>query len=153
MVKRHEESHELPAVPDSIARSRAIVLGVGSGLPQRVRDDAALLVSELMSNTVRHGGAAARLTVAVDDCLLTVSVHDDGAELPVMGQELPDPSITSGRGLRIIERVAQRWGTDVDADGRGKTVWFELATAVPVVAEGADEGKNHEEREDRSVWS
>ena len=168
-----EESHELPTVPDSIAAARSIVLGLGTGLPQCVRDDAALLVSELMSNTVRHGGDTALLTATLHDGLLRVAVHDDGAGLPAMQERVPDLSTTSGRGLQIVDRVADRWGVELDDGGPGKTVWFQLdAAAAPhAVADGAS-GATHdvrsdvrsdvpgdetsvptEEREDRSAWS
>lgn len=168
-VEGLEESHELPTVPDSIATARSIVLGVGSGLPQRLRDDAALLVSELMSNTVRHGGETALLTASLRDGLLTVAVHDDGAGLPAMHDEVPDLSTTSGRGLQIVDRVADSWGVEPDAGGPGKTVWFRLdagATSsiprdgmrgapgdAPADAPGDTSSVLMEEREDRSAWS
>lgn len=160
-----EESRELPTAPDSIATARSIVLGMGSGLPQWLRDDAALLVSELMSNTVRHGGETALLTVTLRDGLLTVAVHDDGAGLPEMHDEVPDLSTTSGRGLQIVDRVADSWGVDLDAGGPGKTVWFRLdagaasgtprdgARGAPDDVSGDKSSVLMEEREDRSAWS
>jgi len=164
-VERLEESHELPTVPDSIAAARAIVLGVGTGLPQWVRDDAALLVSELMSNTVRHGGETALVTATLRDGSLRVAVHDDGAGLPAMHDELPDLSTTSGRGLQIVDRVADRWGVELDDGGPGKTVWFQLdagaapgalrsrVRGAPDDVPGDKTSEVAEEREDRSAWS
>jgi len=160
-----EEAHELPTVPDSIAAARSIVLDLGIGLPHRVRDDAALLVSELMSNTVRHGGDTARLTASLRDGLLRVAVHDDGVGRPAMQQTVPDLSTTSGRGLQIVDRVADRWGVEPDECGPGKTVWFQLdagaaastardgASGVPDDVPSDNTSAPAEEKEDRSAWS
>lgn len=140
------EPYELPAVPDAVAAARAIVDDVAIDLPLALRDDAALLVSELMSNAVRHGGATATLTVWIRDGFLTVEVHDDGAGRPAMRAGVLDPTQTSGRGLRILDRVAAQWGVEDDRRGSGKTVWFRLAVEQHTMSSG-------NMREDRTVWS
>ncbi len=86
-------------------------------------DTAALLVSEILTNTVRHargGGAALRLVRA--DALLC-EVSDEDPEPPVLAEagELDE----QGRGLAVVSALARSWGTSRTA--RGKTVWFELA--------------------------
>ncbi|WP_017933675.1 ATP-binding protein [Nocardioides sp. Iso805N] len=125
MIERRE-SLELPAVPTSIGTARTVVATVGARLPQGLRDDAALLVSELMSNAVRHGAGLALLTVSLHDGALTVAVHDDGVGLPLVRTGIGDPSAASGRGLGIVQRLADQWGVDVDQGREGKTVWFRL---------------------------
>lgn len=152
MVMSEGEPHELPAVPSAVAAARAIVDDVINGLSLPVRDDAALLVSELMSNAVRHGGATAILTVTLGEGYVTVELHDDGAGRPQMPSGAMDPSVASGRGLRILERVAAQWGVQDDREGSGKTVWFRLATDQ-ATATAEHDTKIDKVRENRTVWS
>jgi len=147
------QRHELPAVPAAVAAARAIVDDVAISLSFALRDDAALLVSELMSNAVRHGGATATLTVGLGEGYLTVELHDDGAGRPAMPSGAMDPSVASGRGLRILDRLASQWGVEDDPDGIGKTVWFRLATDQGTTAETGQNTMSEELREDRTVWS
>lgn len=125
-MTERRESLELPAVAASIGTARTVVATVTALLPQGLRDDAALLVSELMSNAVRHGAGLALLTVSLHDETLTVAVHDDGVGVPTVRTGIGDPSAASGRGLGIVERLADQWGVDVDQGREGKTVWFRL---------------------------
>jgi anti-sigma regulatory factor (Ser/Thr protein kinase) len=90
--------------------------------PARV-DDATLLVSELVTNAVKYGPEreAIELIVAAGERHTRLTVHDLGrSPLPEMRDfDDPDPG---GHGLRIVDAVADRWGTE-----RGSTrVWFEL---------------------------
>ncbi|WGL50363.1 ATP-binding protein [Nocardioides sp. BP30] len=140
MIERRE-SLELPAVADSIGTARTAVARFAADLPQSLRDDAALLVSELMSNAVRHGAGIAVLTLSLSEEMLTVAVHDDGAELPMMGAGISDPAAASGRGLGIVERLAAQWGVDVDRGAPGKTVWFRLAVAKATWGQADREGE------------
>ena len=85
-------------------------------------DTVALLVSELVVNTVSHADSAATLRLVLDDRVLRVEVDDSS-------QVLPSPQVTtaddsSGRGLMIVEALADRWG--VEPTVSGKAVWFEL---------------------------
>jgi anti-sigma regulatory factor (Ser/Thr protein kinase) len=89
------------------------------------REDAALLVTELVANVVDHVGGEAVLTVGLtlSEDWLRVSVADGSAVRPVI-REL-DSGNPRGRGLQMVQRIASRWGAE-DHDG-GKRVWFELA--------------------------
>jgi anti-sigma regulatory factor (Ser/Thr protein kinase) len=153
------ESHDLPASADSIAVARSIVLRLGEQLPDKLRDDAALLVSELMSNVVRHGGDLARLTVSAGPDSLRIAVHDDGAGAPTMRAGAIDPTAASGRGLRIVDTLARRWGVDPDPDGAGKTVWFELVVAAEMPSRQTSPAADAagvtqvSASEDRRVWN
>jgi len=93
-----------------------------AALPSTVCEDAVLLVSELVTNVVIHGGPLARLSVTTDTGGVRVDVSDDGRKLP----SLPavDPLAESGRGLQLLEACATCWG--IYEDHPGKTVWFEL---------------------------
>lgn len=150
-VEHVEEHHELPAVPESVAAARSIVRRIGDVLPQHVREDAALLVSELMSNTVRHGGDTALLTATLRGGRLRVAVHDRGAGLPMMNDREHDVSTPSGRGLLIVDRIAHRWGVERDEIGPGKTVWFQL-DAVGTPTSGSEDARysTHDLRADVS---
>ena len=57
---------------------------------------------------------------------LRVCVSDTSHRRPQLVQA--SARDTSGRGLHLVEALADRWGVDPDGRGLGKTVWFELAT-------------------------
>ncbi len=88
---------------------------------------ALLLVSELVTNGVLHAGTAVGVAVGYDGDSLAVAVTDG-----VPGGIEPGPWSTpqhrgapSGRGLRIVDALADDWGVSVH--DQGKTVWFELS--------------------------
>ena len=84
-----------------------------------------LLVSELVTNAVKYGGPLedVLVTAEVADDVLTVAVTDANPEPPqVRHAEL---SATGGRGMALVDRLAQAWGVDID--GASKTVWFRSA--------------------------
>jgi len=88
-----------------------------------VRDDAQLVVSELVTNALMHGEGALVLRASVTDGSVHVSVTDSGDALP---EVLPlDPSRIGGLGLIVVGRVASEWG--VAPFPGGKTVWAALA--------------------------
>lgn len=85
-----------------------------------------LLTSELVANALAHGSTepvVVRLGIDADH--LVVRVRDEGDDLPVV--RTTGPRVPGGQGLRLVERLAARWGVDVHPSG-GKTVWF----AVPL---------------------
>ena len=87
-------------------------------------DDAALLVTELVSNVVDHvqGEAVLTLELGVSDDWLRIAVVDGSSVRPVV-QELAQDR-PRGRGMRMVQAIADRWGAE-DHRG-GKRVWFEL---------------------------
>jgi anti-sigma regulatory factor (Ser/Thr protein kinase) len=87
-----------------------------------VRDDAQLVVSELVTNALIHGAGALVLRASVTGGAVQVSVTDSGDDLP---EVLPlDPSRIGGLGLIVVDRVASEWG--VAPFPGGKTVWAAL---------------------------
>jgi two-component sensor histidine kinase len=85
-------------------------------------DTVLLLTSELATNAVRHAATPFWVDVEVDGDQATVSVvDDDGSHLPVPGT--PTLDATNGRGLRIVDDLAARWGHR-PAREHGKSVWF-----------------------------
>jgi anti-sigma regulatory factor (Ser/Thr protein kinase) len=92
-------------------------------------EDARLLVSELITNCIRHAGLSDRARISVRAELsrdrLRIEVSDGG-----MGFE-PQPLVadvdrTTGWGLYLVEQIANRWGV---SEGPGSRVWFELDRA------------------------
>lgn len=106
-----------------IARARATVSSAlaEEGIDGPIAADATLLLSELMSNALRHTPMPSpRVRVDVDDARLRIAVTDTGP-LPPVPPPL-DPRRVGGNGIRLVEAIATEWGTHVH-DGMGKTVW------------------------------
>jgi anti-anti-sigma regulatory factor len=88
-----------------------------------VIDDAQLIITELISNAVRHAKGDLHLLVVLRDRHLHLSVADASTEQP--RRILPDPdSGEGGRGLLLIDAVALAWGSSPTPDG--KVVWATL---------------------------
>ena len=87
------------------------------------RDDAALVLSELVGNAVRYGhGETVRVALQRDGATLHIAVDDGSAALPVPREV--DWDAEGGRGLLIVEALSRRWGTSPREIG--KTVWAEV---------------------------
>ncbi|NUK16170.1 ATP-binding SpoIIE family protein phosphatase [Streptomyces lunaelactis] len=115
---------ELSLEPREAARARRLVRGQlrAWGLAE-VTETAELLVSELVTNAVRHArGRRAELRLVRAGSLLC-EVADEDHTLPTLLDARPDGE--RGRGLRVVSSLAREWGTSRTSDG--KTVWFELA--------------------------
>lgn len=98
--------------------------------PGTVADDAALVVSELMTNSVRADARRVTLAVEVHHERLRVEASDDAAGVPALVPA--GPTDTHGRGLRIVDAISGDWGVRVEP--LGKTVWAELPMPVDAVA-------------------
>ncbi len=88
-------------------------------------DPVLLAVSELVTNAVRYGRAPVRLTLRRCARGVSVGVHDAAQALPP-GASLPDADAENGRGLLLVEAVADETG--VRPDGDGKVVWARFGT-------------------------
>ena len=95
----------------------------------QLHEDAVLLVSELVTNSVRHAGqptgAPVHITAAAVNGVLRVEVHDSGHG-PVRRRS-PGPG-RGGFGLHLVNLLAARWGVSYD---HGTRVWFELVARSP----------------------
>ena len=119
MKQTRSFSHERTAAPEA-RRFAAEALGE---VPVDVLQTIELMVSELATNCIRHAATNFELTVCrtADEVRVEATDHAGG-----------DPAIRSakktdlsGRGLRIVEMLADEWGVR-RAAGTGKTVWFTL---------------------------
>jgi serine phosphatase RsbU (regulator of sigma subunit) len=90
--------------------------------PADQQETAQLLLTELVSNAVRHSDESFVVAVRISDRRLRVDVVDTSERMPVMRR--PEAAATEGRGLRLVDVLSSAWG--VDLVERGKAVWFEL---------------------------
>jgi anti-sigma regulatory factor (Ser/Thr protein kinase) len=129
----------LPWAPSSVARARWQLSAdlQEAGLRGTAIGDAALVLSELLSNAIRHArplpGALVQVSWALRDESLTVSVRDGGGPTRPHAGHL-SPSALGGRGLAIVECLARTWGVQ-DSTG-GVTVWA-ILPAPPCQARGS----------------
>jgi anti-sigma regulatory factor (Ser/Thr protein kinase) len=96
--------------------------------------DAILVLSELLSNAIRHAhplpGGQVQVSWSLHGGMLEVAVSDGGS--PTRPHQLrPSVSALGGRGLAIVEHVAGRWG--IRGDDHQTTVW----AVLPVTANGS----------------
>lgn len=127
--KRLHTDEHLPIGSDlrSAGQARAAVaaLLLGAGWAPEVIEDACTLVSEAVTNAVEHGGGVVDAYVDVDAERLRFAVADRSEQLPAPQQ--PDPWATSGRGVALINELADRWGVELGRQDEGaKWVWFEV---------------------------
>jgi anti-sigma regulatory factor (Ser/Thr protein kinase) len=112
--------------PNSAAEARRALGDVSDHIPQKRLEDARLLVSELVTNAIRHAGLgeADRITLTVEtrERGLRVEVCDPGPGFEV-AEPTPDPARPSGWGLYLVRELSDRWGVDRQGE---TTVWFEL---------------------------
>ena len=116
----------LTVTPEAAAEARHLLDGLSDQLSANRLRDVRLLVSELVTNAVRHADLdehdVINLVIEVADHALRVEVHDPGGGF-VPTAPSPDPVRPSGWGLYLVAELADRWGVDSDDT---TLVWFEL---------------------------
>ncbi|WP_338075176.1 ATP-binding protein [Kineococcus vitellinus] len=91
---------------------------------------AQIVVSELVSNAVRHGGPPIALALDCDaDDGVVVSVSDGGHHLPRQVEARPDA--VGGRGVRLVELLSSEWGVRPHEGDPAKTVWSRVPLPQP----------------------
>ena len=100
------------------------------GLPDRLLDDAKLLATELVTNSIRHAGLRPdeyiHVSIHWSGTRLRVNVRDRArgdASSTVVGAIRPAPGARSGWGLYLVDQIASRWGTNL---GGAAGYWFDL---------------------------
>jgi anti-sigma regulatory factor (Ser/Thr protein kinase) len=120
----------LPASPEAASAARHALDDLGDAVSDARLRDVRLLVSEVVTNAVRHAnlvaGDAIELVVELNRRTLRVEVHDPGGGF-VPSAPAPDPTRPSGWGLYLVAELADRWGVDSD---QTTLVWFEFDRAV-----------------------
>ena len=119
-------SIDLPAAARSVPVARRIVRELLTGWSaEAFCDDTLLLLSELVTNVVRHvpDPDPMRVELALTGPVLEVAVLDGSAVPPVPGGGRGN----GGHGLQLVSAVSERWGSHRHVEG--KRVWFELRRA------------------------
>lgn len=124
-----EMSFELAGGPYAVTASRLALAGLEDRLDPNTLFDIRLLVSELVTNCVKHAAIGPEesiiLSIDIRGEAVRVSVRDEGP-----GFEPPQTPLTeqaaeagSGWGLFLVDQLSASWGVERNA---GATVWFEL---------------------------
>ncbi|MGF1616497.1 MAG: ATP-binding protein [Acidimicrobiia bacterium] len=111
--------------PVSAPAARKFVLEAGWSQDHEENMRLATVVSEVVTNAILHARTAFCVSVTVEESAIRVDVRDESADIPIL--KLYDPTAATGRGLQIINAMADRWGVTMQPSG--KTVWFELERA------------------------
>lgn len=122
----------LPAEPDGVRAARRVVDGLSVPVSDAQRDDLRLLVSEVATNAIRHGGGGTpagaeptiRLRFGTEHGHLRIEVHDRGPGFTPAPRG-PDARLDSGWGVHFVHTLADRWGSGHDETGAW-IVWFEV---------------------------
>ena len=118
---------ELPPTTESVPAARRFVTDMmrDSDTVADI-DTAGLLVTEIVTNAVLHALTPMILTVEVSADVVRIEVRD-GSEVPPRLRAF-SPVASTGRGLRLLESLAARWGVRPEPSG-GKVVWFEVGAS------------------------
>ena len=123
---KHVESI-LPHDEKGPAQARATVTEAMAGLPADAVDTARLLVTELVTNSVKHTPTQTaddiRMRLAIRGDTLRVEVRDRGERSPIIRSE-EQRRDGSGFGLYLVDQLASEWG--IGSADPGHVVWFEL---------------------------
>jgi anti-sigma regulatory factor (Ser/Thr protein kinase) len=120
-------SMRLGSGPEAAAEARSAISKLRVDLDPPLMETLRLLVTELITNSVRHTAASElTLRVAIGSSAVLTEVADDGPGFhPDCLEHAGDPH--TGWGLFLVQRLADSWG--VKHDGPSKRVWFELKRA------------------------
>lgn len=130
---------KLPFDPTSVGDARRLLETAlsGLGVSDAVTDDAVLVLSELVTNSVAHGeplgGDHLDVWWEVDGDRLRIGVHDGGARA-TLSPGLPDEGSTGGRGLFIVDALCDTWHVD---DDHGTRVVVEMGVRDDAVVDTA----------------
>jgi len=115
-------SLELPRTLDAPSHARDALTQLEPSLPEHVVPDMTLLVSELITNSVKYGGEGpVRLEITRSDDRIRTEIIDQGVGFTPVERD-GDLSREGGWGLHLVEELTDRWGTY-----EGSThVWFEI---------------------------
>ena len=128
-----EASFQLPPATRSAPRARKRLRTVmGAWADEATRDEAELLLTELIANGVRHAQSTMQIHLTVEHNRLRAEVRDDSPLAP----QLREADEHGGRGMLLLNALASSWGV-LGHPGAGKTVWFELADSALLPPPGA----------------
>jgi anti-sigma regulatory factor (Ser/Thr protein kinase) len=118
----------LPYTASSVGVARRRLIGdlTNAGVFEATACDAGLVLSELISNALRHAtplpGSLVKVSWRLKDGCVEVAVSDGGGStVPMVNR--PAANALGGRGLGIVDRLSLRWGVHTLQDGSETTVW------------------------------
>jgi anti-sigma regulatory factor (Ser/Thr protein kinase) len=121
----------IPSSPHAPARARRAIEALSGSLEPTLVEQLKLLATELVTNSCRHAAAKGdpiAVVLALDEGVVRLSVTDTGPGFAAP-EPAADPDDEAGRGLLIVDALADRWGVDRAAGAR---VWCELGVPAPV---------------------
>ena len=124
--RSEKQPAQWPAAPETVLLARrraATLLDADRHVPSVTRADVLLVVSELVSNAVRHGVGPVEFGLDVGKAQVHIEVGDQGPSRPPPARR-PAATSQNGRGLLIVDALASAWG--VTAGDPGKTVWADI---------------------------
>jgi anti-sigma regulatory factor (Ser/Thr protein kinase) len=132
-VTAAEYRARLPIAARAPSAARRLVRCLGDCLDDERIENLELLVTELVTNAVRHAGLDddgwVELELVVTDELVHVEVSDPGRGFdPTRSASRPGEARGSGWGLFLVDQLATRWGVHHDDCTR---VWFDIVTTSP----------------------
>lgn len=121
---------ELPCVPESVGRARALVSSVLAAwdLEKHLADCAEIVISELLTNAVDHTETL-RSTIVIErrgSIAVRIGISDQSHAAPFVKSATGDAE--SGRGLRLVDALSRIWGYDTHR--WGKVTWAEIEAPV-----------------------
>lgn len=120
----------LPHDPSSVSEARHAVDDLDGALDDETVATVRLLVSELVTNSVRHGKADEsghiELSLSARGDTVRVEVADAGLGFAPKARST-DQDTGSGWGLHLVEALSHRWGSE---QGGGTRIWFEIDGSV-----------------------
>ncbi|MEU1534380.1 ATP-binding protein [Streptomyces fagopyri] len=123
-----DASWPLPRELTSVRRARRLATAqLGEWDLQDLADTAELLVSELVTNALRHTRGPLRLNLYARGSHLRCEVEDTDSTGPV--RRFVDADAEGGRGTELLDLLTEAWGSTPTATG--KTMWFEIPTQTP----------------------
>lgn len=118
----------LPVAVESASSARHQMRELSGVLETQVIENVSLLVSELVTNTLRHAGLGPSdrvdVRVRANDRRVRVEVVDRGRGFHLNDNLAPSADRLGGWGLYLVEQLANRWGVDDAAPGT--SIWFEI---------------------------
>ncbi len=122
------EAHRVEVLAESdVAEARRAVRDATAAESLDLAFAAEMVVTELATNALLHGGGAAAVTATTIPGGVRVEVADSSRRTPIVGVSSPDNM--TGRGLSLVARLASEWGVEASGTG-GKVVWAEVRSGI-----------------------
>ena len=138
-------SRRFPADPGSARAARRFVVQAAGDVPSGLRDAIAVMIGELAMNAVQHARTEFEVTVDLAGGILRVEVTDSGHGHPAAAP-MPPPESPRGRGLPIVDGLADAWGIISSRHDQGNGIWFQIAVPAAAAQRKQDQGSTQTTR-------